>query len=170
MTETLDVVDEKDEVIATASREECHEQKLRHRGVQVFILNEEGDFFIQKRSEKKDVFPGLYEGGITGHVLAGETYKEAAVRELKEELGIDVHDNDLREMFKFKMLFENEHELITAYILDYDDTINLDQKEVSSGEFLSLDEVRQKIKDDEKEFTPAFLIGFDKYMEIKDIV
>ena len=53
MTETLDIIDEKDEVIATASREECHEKKLRHRGVQVFILNEEGDFFLQKRSSKK---------------------------------------------------------------------------------------------------------------------
>ncbi|MBW3002339.1 NUDIX domain-containing protein [Candidatus Woesearchaeota archaeon] len=170
MTETLDVVDEKDEVIATASRKECHEKKIRHRGVQVFILNEEGDFFIQKRSPKKDIFPGLYEGGITGHVLSGETYKQAAVRELKEELGINIHENDLREMFSFKILFENEHELITAYLLDYDGQIKIDQDEVVSGQFLSLDELKQKIKDNEKEFTPAFLIGFDKYMEVKDIV
>lgn len=170
MTETLDVIDEKDEVIGTASREECHEKKLRHRGVQVFVINEEDDFFIQKRSDKKDVFPGLYEGGVTGHVLSGETCKEAAVRELKEELGINVHENDLREMFKFKMLFEHEHELITAYLLDYDGKINIDQNEVVSGEFVSLDELKQRIKQDEKEFTPAFLIGFDKYMEVKDIV
>ncbi|MBD3303973.1 NUDIX domain-containing protein [Candidatus Woesearchaeota archaeon] len=170
MTETLDLVDEKDKVIATASRKECHEQKLRHRGVQVFILNEEGDFFIQKRSQKKDVFPGLYEGGITGHVLSGETYKKAAARELKEELGITVNENDLREMFRFKILFENEHELVTAFILDYGNSIKIDHNEVEAGQFLSLDELRQKIKKDEKEFTPAFLIGFDKYMEVKDIV
>jgi isopentenyl-diphosphate delta-isomerase type 1 len=170
MTETLDIVDEKDEVIGTASREECHEKKLRHRGVQIFIMNEEEDFFIQKRSTKKDVFPGLYEGGVTGHVLSGETYKQAAVRELKEEVGINVHENDLREMFRFKMLFENEHELVTAFILDYDGTIKIDQTEVESGQFLSLDELKQRIKDNEKEFTPAFLIGFDKFIEVKDIV
>jgi isopentenyl-diphosphate delta-isomerase type 1 len=170
MTETLDVVDEKDEVIATASRKECHEQKLRHRGVQVFIINEEGDFFIQKRSDKKDIFPGLYEGGITGHVMSGETYPQAAVRELKEELGVDVKESDLREVFKFKMLFENEHELVTAYVLDYDSTIKIDQNEVVSGEFLPIDDVKQRIKDDEKEFTPAFLIGFDKYMESEKIM
>ncbi|MBW2973733.1 NUDIX domain-containing protein [Candidatus Woesearchaeota archaeon] len=170
MTETLDVVDEKDEVIATASRKECHEKKLRHRGVQVFIMNEEGDFFIQKRSDKKDIFPGLYEGGITGHVQTRETYKEAAVRELKEELGIEVHENDLREMFRFKMLFENEHELITSYLLEYDGPIKIDNNEVVSGEFRSIDELKQKIKNDEKEFTPAFLIGFDKFNEMKEII
>lgn len=170
MTEILDVVDEKDEVIGTATRKECHAQKLRHRGIQIFIINEEEDFFIQKRSEKKDVFPGLYEGGVTGHVLSGETYKQAAVRELKEELGIDVHENDLREMFKFKMLFENEHELVTAFILDYDGTIKVDEKEVVSGEFISLDELKKRIKNNEKEFTPAFLIGFDRYIKVKDVV
>ncbi len=170
MTETLDVVDEKDEVIATASREECHEQKLRHRGVQVFILNSEDDLFLQKRSPKKDIFPGLFEGGITGHVISGEDYKQAAVRELKEELGIEVSESDLKEMFRFKILFENEHELITAYLLDYDGTVKIDHNEVESGEFISIDEIQQKIKKNEKEFSPAFLIGFDKYMEVKDIV
>ena len=170
MTETLDIIDEKDEVIATASREECHEKKLRHRGVQVFILNEEGDFFLQKRSSKKDIFPGLYEGGITGHVLSGESYLQAAIRELKEELGIEVSESDLKEMFKFKILFENEHELITAYFLEYDGTVKIDNNEVESGEFIPVDDLKQRIKQDDKEFTPAFLIGFDKYMEVKDIV
>jgi len=170
MTETLDLVDEKDEIIGTASRKECHEKKLRHRGVQVFVMNEEGDLFIQKRSNKKDIFPGLSEGGITGHVLTGETYKEAAIRELKEELGIEAKEQDLREMFDFKMLFENEHELVKSFILEYDGQIKIDNNEVVSGKFYSIDEIRNMIKENEKEFTPAFLIGFDKYMEVKDIV
>lgn len=170
MTETLDIVDEKDEIIGTASREECHDKKLRHRGVQVFIMNEEGDLFLQKRSDKKDIFPGLSEGGITGHVQSGETYKEAAIRELKEELGIEAKEQDLREMFDFKMLFENEHELVKSFLLEYDGTIKIDNEEVVSGKFYSIDEIRNMIKENEKEFTPAFLIGFDKYMEVKDIV
>jgi isopentenyl-diphosphate delta-isomerase type 1 len=169
MTETLDIVDEKDEVIGTASREECHKEKLRHRGVQVFVMDEEGDLFIQKRSNNKDIFPGLSEGGITGHVQSGETYAQAATRELKEELGINIKEQDLREMFDFKMLFENEHELVKAFLLEYDGQIKIDNNEVVSGKFYSIDEIRQMIKENEKEFTPAFLIGFDKYMEVKDI-
>jgi len=170
MGEILDVVDENNEVIATASRTECHEQKLRHKGVQVFILNSEGDLFVQKRSDSKDIFPGLYEGGITGHVLSGDKCIDAAIRELKEELGIAVTAEDLKEIVRFKVLFENEHELITAYLLDYDGPIKIDNNEVVSGEFVPVDDVRQRIKDDDKEFTPVFLIGFDKFMEIKDIV
>ncbi|MBW2986036.1 NUDIX domain-containing protein [Candidatus Woesearchaeota archaeon] len=170
MGEILDVVDENSEIIATASREECHEQKLRHKGIQIFILNAEGDLFVQKRSDSKDTFPGLYEGGITGHVLSGEKCIEAAIRELKEELGIEVTADDLKEIMRFKVLFENEHELITAYLLDYDGPIKIDNDEVVSGEFVPIDDLRQRIKDDDKEFTPVFLIGFDKFMEIKDIV
>ena len=170
MGEILDVVNENNEVIATASRKECHEQKLRHKGVQVFILNSEGDLFVQKRSDNKDIFPGLYEGGITGHVLSGEKCIDAAIRELKEELGIDITAEDLKEIVRFKVLFENEHELIIAYLLDYDGPIKIDNDEVVSGEFVPIDDLRQKIKDDDKEFTPVFLIGFDKFMEIKDIV
>jgi len=170
MSEILDVVDEQNEVIATASREECHEQKLRHRGVQVFIINSEGDLFVQKRSDKKDIFPGQYEGSLTGHVLSGESYEDAAIRELKEELGIEATKDDLKELFEFKMLFENEHELITTYLMYYDGPIKIDQNEVVSGEFVPIDDLKQRIKKDEKEFTPAFLIGFDKFMEIKDII
>ena len=111
MSEILDVIDEQNEVIATATRKECHEQKLRHKGVQVFILNSEGDLFLQKRSPDKDTFPGLYEGGITGHVLSGEKCVEAAIRELKEELGIEVTEEDLKEIVRFKVLFENKQYL-----------------------------------------------------------
>ncbi|MBW2993884.1 NUDIX domain-containing protein, partial [Candidatus Woesearchaeota archaeon] len=143
MGEILDVVDENSEIIATASREECHEQKLRHKGIQIFILNAEGDLFVQKRSDSKDTFPGLYEGGITGHVLSGEKCIEAAIRELKEELGIEVTADDLKEIMRFKVLFENEHELITAYLLDYDGPIKIDNDEVVSGEFVPIDDLRQ---------------------------
>ncbi len=170
MGEILDVVDDTNEVIATAPREECHEQKLRHRGVQVFIIDAEGDLFVQKRSDKKDMFPGLYEGGITGHVLSGEEYIPAAIRELKEELGIIVTEADLKEIFQFKVLFENEHEFVTAYLLEHDEPIKINPDEVLSGEFVPIDDLRQKIKDDDKSFTPVFLIGFDKFMEIKDII
>lgn len=170
MSEILDVVDEQNEVIATASREECHEQKLRHRGVQVFIINSEGDMFIQKRSNNKDIFPGLYEGSLTGHVLSKESYIDAAIRELKEELGIDAKEEDLKELFEFKMLFENEHELIKTYLMYYDGQIQIDNEEVISGEFIPIDDLQKRTKKNEQEFTPAFLIGFDRFMEIKDIV
>lgn len=170
MTETLDIVDDKDEVIGTASREECHKEKIRHRAVQVLITNEEGDFYIQKRSKTKDIFPGLYEGGITGHVLSGETYIQAAIRELKEELGIEANESDLQEISNFKILFENEHELVKSFLLEYDGQIKIDPEETESGEFMPPEELRQKIKKTEKEFTPIFLIGLDKYVEVKDTI
>ena len=101
--EVLDVVSPDDEVIGTADREECHREELRHRGIHLFLFNNKGQIFMQKRSDSKDIFPGMLECSLTGHVLADESYLSAAVREIKEELGVDLPESYFEEKFKFKM-------------------------------------------------------------------
>ena len=90
VSEIYDVVDEQDRVIGKASREECHEKGLIHRTVQVYIVLNDGRVVLQKRSETADTFPGRYTAPAAGHVDAGERYEDAAVRELREEMGLDV--------------------------------------------------------------------------------
>jgi len=105
MTEYFYVVDEKDRVIGKATREECHSSnRLIHRSVYVFLLDSEGRLFLQKRSSKKDLYSGYYTGSATGHVDYGETYEEAARRELKEELGIE--EVQLKMLCKFRCFSE----------------------------------------------------------------
>ena len=60
----------------------CHE-------ISVFVLNSQGQFLLQKRSTNKKYFPNMW-ALCTGHVENGESPKEAALREVKEELGITV--------------------------------------------------------------------------------
>ena len=83
----FDVVDEFDKVIGQKPRSEVHAEGLRHRAVHVLVFNEDNELFMQKRSKTKDTWPGAWDGSCTGHVDAGEDYKEAAHRELQEELG-----------------------------------------------------------------------------------
>ena len=54
------------------------------------------DVLLQKRSDNKDSFPGCYDISSAGHLPAGADYRESAVRELEEELGIAVSPEDLR--------------------------------------------------------------------------
>jgi isopentenyl-diphosphate delta-isomerase type 1 len=87
-SELLAVVDESDRVIGTATRKEIHAKGLRHRAVHIVVLNAEGNILLQKRSAKKDLFPGWWDISVGGHVDAGEEYDAAVARELREEMGI----------------------------------------------------------------------------------
>lgn len=50
---------------------------------------------LQKRSLTKASFPGCFDISSAGHIPAGCGYAESAIREIREELGIDVSENEL---------------------------------------------------------------------------
>ena len=57
------------------------------------------DVLLQKRSADKDSFPGCYDISSAGHIPAGMDFRESALRELKEELGITARAEELHERF-----------------------------------------------------------------------
>lgn len=60
-----------------------------HLVVHVHLVNAAGEHLLQKRSLSKDLYPGEWD--VTGgSVLAGETSLEGAIRETREEVGIDL--------------------------------------------------------------------------------
>ena len=98
MTEYFDVISEKGEYTnKMASREDCHKFGLWHRAVAVFILSKDNSkILLQKRSANKKLRPNLWDISAGGHVLAGEFGYDAVVRETKEELGIDLKDEQIK--------------------------------------------------------------------------
>ena len=59
----------------TVSREEAHQMGIPHRTshVWIFRLSETGyDILLQKRSEEKDSFPGIFDTSSAGHIPAGD--------------------------------------------------------------------------------------------------
>jgi isopentenyldiphosphate isomerase len=87
--ELVDIVDDDDLVIATVTRVEMRSKRLQHRSVGIAVVSSDGHLLIHRRSETKDIWPGWWDIAAGGVVAAGETYEEAAERELAEELGID---------------------------------------------------------------------------------
>lgn len=83
MENNVVVVNEKDEVIGTMSREESHRNGTPHRIAVVYVENEKGEILVQVRKT------GRLDHSSAGHVDPGEEYIDAAKRELKEELGMD---------------------------------------------------------------------------------
>lgn len=98
--ELLDVVDIDDRVIDVKTRGEIHALSLMHRAVHILVFNAAGELFIQKRSMSKDENPGQWDTSAAGHVDSGEIYRQCAIRELREELGI--RDIELSRLFSYR--------------------------------------------------------------------
>jgi isopentenyl-diphosphate Delta-isomerase len=171
LDEAVDVVDENDNAVDQRSLLDCVELGLLHRAILAILLDSSMErTFIQKRSEKKAFFPGLWSASTTGHVSTGESYLEGATREVKEELGL----NDVRLKFLFKFLSpkwtfgsRTEWEYIGVFEgSTMDQTISLQSEEVQEGKYVFLDELAKLLESDEKSFTPDSVIAFRNYSRI----
>lgn len=138
--EVYDVVNEKDEVIGTATRREVHTNRnLLHRAAGVFVFNTRRQLLMQKRSKTKDTFPGYWVFSVGGHVDSGDTYDATAKRELMEELGIEAKLFPLEKMLQEA---EIEREFWMTYGLVHDGPFpNLNIVEADEVRFFDLDEL-----------------------------
>jgi len=117
LDELFDVVDANDQVIDRQTRREVHARNLLHRATHVMIYNLDGHLFLQRRSMKKDTFPGCWDSSCSGHVEAGEDYFTAARRELVEEIGWHNTTMPLRPVIKLPASPETGYEFIQVYLL-----------------------------------------------------
>ena len=153
MSEFMDVVDENDRVIGKETRSEIHRSGKWHRGVHVFVFNLGGQLLLPTRSLTKDKFPGTYDCSVSEHVQAGETFEEAALRGLKEELKII--KPELKRLLKFRMNYgPNDNTIAILYECQCEEKIEIDANEIREVEFLPLNKVRQMLTTNESKFTP----------------
>lgn len=115
--ELFDVVDAEDRVVGQASRSEVHACGLLHRAVHVLWLHPRGELALQRRSYAKDTCPGLLSTSCAGHLDAGEDYLQAAVRELAEELALDVEPRELVEIDRCPAHPDLGQEFVRVYLL-----------------------------------------------------
>ncbi|MDP1545819.1 MAG: NUDIX domain-containing protein [Anaerolineales bacterium] len=112
--EFLDIVNDFDIVIGRETRAIAHQLGLQHRGVHVFLFDADGRMLVQKRSADRAASPSLLDCSVSEHVQAGEGYREAAIRGMKEEMGVE--GIELKRLTKFRMEYgENDHEISELY-------------------------------------------------------
>ena len=101
MSELLDIVDEEGLPTGkTVDRETAHRDGIRHRTSHVWLVRlgpfGEMQVLVQKRAADKDSFPGCWDISSAGHIPAGDDWVASALRELKEELGLEARPEELR--------------------------------------------------------------------------
>lgn len=155
--ELFDVVDEEDRVIGTATRAEVHARGLLHRAVHACILDSTGRVLLQLRSAAKDRFPNCWGTSVSGHVDSGETYDEAAHRELCEELGLPASCLPRLERIALERpAAETDCEFVAFYRGFHGGPFNPPQDEVSALEWLCPAEIDRRLSDSPDRFTPSF--------------
>ncbi|MEI7810289.1 MAG: NUDIX domain-containing protein [bacterium] len=102
LEQKLEVVDENDNVLGIESRSKIHKEGLLHREIHVFFITPLGEIIFQHRSKDKDTYPDKLDATVGGHVEPGMSYEETAIKECKEETGIDLDSKKLVFLIKMK--------------------------------------------------------------------
>jgi len=96
MDELLDIVDASGNPTGkTALKSEAHKNGWYHNTIHLWLYTNDGNILLQQRSHKKIIFPLLWDVSVAGHIDAGETFKEAAIRETKEEIDLTLDTDEL---------------------------------------------------------------------------
>ncbi len=126
-----------------------------HIIVEGWILRDDGNFIIQRRALDKKSFAGMWYCSAGGSVISRETPKEGMVREFKEELGIDISEDEL----SLKRIITERNTIFYIYLVRKNislDEITLQEEEVMDVDLADPNKIKKMVED--KTF-----IGLDYY-------
>lgn len=171
--ELLDVVDENDKIIGQETRASIHKKGLLHREVHVWIYNDKGEVLFQRRGPDKDTYPNLLDVSVGGHISPNENSLQAAVREIKEEVGLVISPGDLHFLNKIR---KQSHDPVTGStnsVLDAifcyrlnlrKDSIKIESGEATALEWRQIDKMFVLSDEEREQFVPSLVN--EKYLEI----
>lgn len=155
MEEQIDVLDENGmKTGEIVTRKEVHVQGLWHRIIVVAIIDKNGHLLMQQRSIKKETNPGKWDVSTAGHVSAGQSSKEAAIREVSEEVGMNVQEDELEYICTYKTTNKIKEDYIANHIYDFYivkreniemSNIKMQESEVDQVKLCNLNEVQEML-------------------------
>ncbi|WP_432215362.1 NUDIX hydrolase [Streptomyces lydicus] len=163
MDELVERVDDQDRVLGrVVSRQQAIREGWLHRVAVTVCRDERGRILVHRRSERVSRFPGRYEVEVGGAANVGESYEQAAARELTEELGI-------RALPRLLFTFINRSGLSPHWLGVHEavvpDTVVPDPDEVAWHGWLTEPELRSALLG--WRFTPDSNEAFSRYLAFR---
>lgn len=150
--ELIEIVDEEGNYTGRIlPREEIHNRNYLHNEVACFVINDNQEILLEKRSPNKRYSPNKY-GLCAGHVVFGESLKTALVREIKEEIGIKVNENDLTPFGEKEYTREDTNSHITYFyyiklnLKESDFTIQ--KEELTEVKWFKIEDIKKLVASD----------------------
>lgn len=150
--ELIDVLDASGNFTgAVKPKSEVHRDGDWHRSVHVWIVTPDGRVLLQKRASTKKSHPGLWDISAAGHISAGESSLDSALRETEEELGLRLAAEELKLVAQSRIewalndgrFLENEFHDIYLLRRDVDlSSLRLQASEVDDARLVTLEELR----------------------------
>ncbi|HYA89110.1 MAG TPA: NUDIX domain-containing protein [Nitrospirota bacterium] len=168
--ERIVTVDENDNVIGEDCKGKCHDgEGILHRGFLAMVLNNAGELLLARRSDKKRLWPGFWDGSVASHVFKGEDYEHASVRRLREELGLVTEQVRYAFKFRYKVGYNGigtEHEICAVTIVRgiEADNLSYDRNEIAEVRLIDLNVLMTEIKMNRHRYTPWLILAM-KHME-----
>lgn len=113
MDELVDILTANGALTGTsATKSEAHRKGLFHPTIHVWFYTKCGNILLQKRAKNKDTHPNLWDVSVAGHIGTGEKITISAVREVQEEIGLSLSEEQLHKIGIFKSVQKHSDQLI----------------------------------------------------------
>lgn len=141
-------------------RGEKYEEGLYKLSVHIWITNNEGKIYIQKRAESRKMFPNYWENP-GGGVISGQDSETTLKREFEEELGIPMSGKyELIKSIKRKKDFVDIYHLTQDFEID---ELHLQDEEVSEARWVDINELKDMV--DKGLFCPTIMDSLVPFLE-----
>lgn len=173
--ELIDICDENNDLLnIQKKRSEAHRNGLWHRTSHIWIYNSKKEILLQLRAKNKETHPDKWDISVAGHVTAGQDPVTSGLREIEEEIGLKIKQEDL-EFWKIKKregIFKDikDNEFHYVFFLKYDGDVSqlhVQEKEVQRIQFVSVDQVEKELKFHPDKYVPHGDYWFEVLYEIK---
>ena len=173
--EYIDILNEKGEFTGKiASRNDVHKYGLWHKAIHIFLINSQNEILVQKRTANKEKNPNMWDISCAGHLSAGATSIEGAIREFREELGIKIDKSDIKLIYTIKRSYIPkdkfiENEIQDVYICKKDIDINdikVQKEEVAEVKYIPFEVYIEKFYNKSKDF----VYRGEKYKNVIEII
>ncbi|MFI0508349.1 NUDIX hydrolase [Streptomyces sp. WSLK1-5] len=142
--------------VGSAPRGRMRADNLPHAAAKILVRDASGRVYVHRRTDTKDLYPGLYDVWVGGVVTAGEEPDETAERELAEELG--VQGCALRLVGRHWFRDPHTHFLAHLYETVYEPAVHgpivHQPEEVAEGWWLTWDALQARLADADWPFVP----------------
>ena len=96
----------------TAMKSEAHKNGWFHPTVHIWFFTTNGQLLLQQRGKNKTMHPLIWDVSVAGHIAAGETIQQGALREIEEEIGLNIPLSDLHKIGVFKSIQKHGDDII----------------------------------------------------------